>query len=166
MYTDTIYSIYQNKITPIKYLDLGKFKVPDNRRPAIATDRIQAKQMTKGFLWANIQETNKYIFINSHAFSENTKYLIFINNDKNISKVVLNDGFINDLDGGIVFWPLHIYNDQLLYDIIPANEFIKKSKSIAVQKESILVKRRKYFIDFASHISEEDNPIIVIVSLK
>lgn len=173
MYTDTVYTLSsKNKIIPSYFVDLGKYKIPDNHRPSFATDKEQRKQLTKGYLWANVIESNKYIFINSEGYSEKKKYLILRDKIKNSNTVVSDNsyeysGFANDIDGGMEFWPRHVCNDQWMYTIIPASEFIKtNTEKLKTNQTAKYPEKNKNLKLILANITEEDNPIVIIVKLK
>ncbi len=64
-------------------------------------------------------------------------------------------GFVNDIDGGMPFWPrYHIGNK--LYKFVSAPEFI----SMASKSNSTKMK------EVASKLTEESNPVLVVVTLK
>ena len=64
-------------------------------------------------------------------------------------------GFVNDIDGGMPFWPrYHIGNK--LYKFVSAQEFIfMASKSSSAKMKEV-----------AAKLTEESNPVLVVVTLK
>lgn len=173
MYTDTIYTINEkNRIVPAMYLDLGKYKIPDNMRPSFITDRKQVKTLMQGYLWGNVVESDKYRLINAEGYSDDKKLLVVTDKAKKTS-VLISDkedkyaGFINDIDGGIDFWPRHIYADKWAYTIVSASDFIKFStESLKAWKTVKSPEKSKQLKSIIENMSEEDNQVIVIVKLK
>lgn len=172
MYTDTIYTVSeQKKITPVFFLDLGKYKIPDKHRPSFATSRQQMAELSKGYMWANVQESDKYIFTNSKAYSEKKKFLV-LTDKLSKSSVLVSDisdeytGFINDIDGGFDFWPRHI-SGSWMYINIPANNFLEKIPDKLADKKDVKYPERKNALkNLVASIDEGDNPIIMLVKLK
>ena len=64
-------------------------------------------------------------------------------------------GFVNDLDGGIPFWPTYISGNRM-FRLIDADEFIES----AAQCKSDRMK------EIAATLTEESNPVLVVVTLK
>ncbi|HEX3009973.1 MAG TPA: 6-bladed beta-propeller, partial [Bacteroidales bacterium] len=163
MYTDTVYTVSeQNKITPVFFLNLGKFKIPDNHRPSYATNRQQMKELSKGYMWANVQESERYIFINSRAYSEKKRFLILRDKQDQSSVLVSDDpedhtGFINDIDGGTDFWPWHI-NGVWMYDMLKADEFLEiVPDKLKMNAEVKYPDKKAALKDLAATVNEEDN---------
>ncbi|MBE6229415.1 MAG: 6-bladed beta-propeller [Bacteroidales bacterium] len=64
-------------------------------------------------------------------------------------------GFVNDLDGGIPFWPSYISGNKM-FRLIDAEEFIElAAKSSSAKMKSV-----------AENLNDESNPVLVIVTLK
>lgn len=173
MYTDTIYTLNKNnRIVPVMFLDMGRYKIPDNKRPSFITDRKQARNLMKGYMWGNVMESEKYRLINAEGYSENKNLLLMMNKANNNSVLVSEKGnkypgFINDIDGGINFWPRHIYADKWAYTIIPASDFIKYSNdNIRSGKKVKYPDKTKQLKKMIENMNEEDNQVIMIVKLK
>jgi hypothetical protein len=66
-----------------------------------------------------------------------------------------NDGFLNDLDGGMPFLPSYI-KDGKMYQLVDASVFIEMAGicSSARMKE------------VAAKLTEESNPVVVVVTMK
>ena len=88
---------------------------------------------------------------------------IFNKHDSNIT--FLNGrGFINDLDGGINFWPRYIFKDSILVDYVNAYDF----KTSVSNKISNALKEKygeEYtkLIHMVGELKDESNPVLVIV---
>jgi hypothetical protein len=172
MYTDTVYTVSkENTITPVSFLDLGKYKIPDNHRPSYATNRQQVRTLSKGYMWANVQESDKYIFVNSRAYTEKKRFLILRDKQNQSSVVVCDDtedhtGFINNIDGGADFWPWHI-SGVWMYDMLKADEFLEiVPDKLKMNAEVKYPGKKAALKDLAATVNEEDNPIIMLVKLK
>ena len=173
MYTDTVYTVSDElKIVPSYYVNLGKYKIPESRRLYVG---LKAKmKLLKEYLWANVQESDKYVFINAESYvNSGGKYLLLYNKE-NSSGFVVSDspnkfsGFTNDIDGGLDFWPGAIYADQYMYLTIQAYEFIEATTEALKhnKKDIINPEKQKQLKNFVNGLSDEDNPVVMVVTLK
>ena len=64
-------------------------------------------------------------------------------------------GFTNDIDNGIPFWPVAVTSDKM-YSFMSADVFIKEAEKSNSQKMK----------DVAATLTEESNPVIVVATLK
>ena len=104
-----------------------------------------------------------------HTFAR--KYLLFdrsegegilLDNGSGLSK-----GFVNDIDGGLDFWPLGIVNDNQVYmpiDILTLKKELEKIKS--GEKTVKYQDRQKELEKLISNSDISDNPVLMIVTLK
>ena len=63
--------------------------------------------------------------------------------------------FLNDLDGGLPFWPIHIHNNKM-YMACDAGKFIELSQKYNSPKMK----------EVAAKITEDSNPVLIEVILK
>jgi hypothetical protein len=125
----------------------------------------------QGYLWGNVIESDKYRLINAEGYSDNQKLLVMTDKAKKTS-VLISDkedkyaGFVNDIDGGIDFWPRHIYADKWAYTIVSAPDFIKFSTENLKKGKAKFPEKSKQLKTTLENMSEEDNQVIVIVKLK
>jgi hypothetical protein len=76
--------------------------------------------------------------------------------------VLKDNGFQNDLDGGILFWPKFVFNDNILVSYIESFELLK----ILKQRHSDKSKTKsmsKQLVSLSKSISEESNPVLIVV---
>ena len=65
------------------------------------------------------------------------------------------EGFKNDLDGGIPFWPVYA-SEGKMYQMLDATDFI----SYAEKSNSLKMK------ETAAKLTEESNPVLIVATLK
>jgi hypothetical protein len=172
-YNDTIYTIFSNKIIPSYAIKLGKYKLPDELRlERLYPDRAQVfLEKAPNFFHTMLFEAADKLFIIAECFGKGeNKYLLYdkqerigtlLNNGPNSST-----GFINDLDGGIDFWPIGSVNDNQVYR--PLN-IVSLKKGLENKSEEITVKypdKKKALEKLISDSDISDNPILMIVTLK
>lgn len=77
------------------------------------------------------------------------------------------DGFINDLDGGMNFFPQKILNDSIMVSWVDAYQ-IKAYVASDTFKNSIpkYTEKKKELEKLANSLSENDNPVLMLVKLK
>lgn len=89
------------------------------------------------------------------------KLALIYDKSKNLSRALALDkeygveGFVNDLDGGIPFWPKYVSGNKM-FRLIDAEEFIES----AARSKSDKMK------EVAATLNEESNPVLVVVTLK
>ena len=101
-------------------------------------------------------------------YNRNSSELVFLrrSSDYFIDKVGIT-GFVNDIDGGVPFWPVaQPYGKQLActvnaYDLKAyiAGETFKNSKPKYLEKKNALKR-------FADSLNYDDNPVLMIVTVK
>lgn len=175
MYNDTVYRISSDKIDPEYFINLGKFKLPDELRP----ERLGVSQLQKfrenGHLYcfAQVFEASDKIFISTFNYREpeSPRYLTY---DKLKKKFALltdyennSTGFVNDWDGGIDFWPIGQINDsQVFMPITPLQlKKLVSEKTIENDKEKY-PDNKSELLKLISSLDETDNPILMVVTLK
>lgn len=173
-YNDTVYTIVSNIIKPSYSVNLGKYKLPDELR----LERIGQDQMplylekAQNYNHVILFEAANNIFITSESYHRpKSRYLLFdkehgtgilLDDSKGISK-----GFINDIDGGMDFWPMGAVNDNQVFMPIEIVAFKKEfEKTILSEKISKHPDKQKELAKMISNSDISDNPVLMIVSLK
>jgi hypothetical protein len=175
LYNDTVYTITSDKIRPCYFINLGKYKLPDELRP----ERIELENIKTDwwnnrnkFYFSNVFEAGGKIFLALYSYgSASPKYLLFdkVNKKGNllINDVGASTGFINDWDGGLDLWPIgSISNDQVFMpiDVLTFQKALKFSRT---DKRIIKFQENyKQLEKMISSLAVTDNPIIMVVTLK
>lgn len=177
LYNDTVYTISSNKIVPSYYVNLGKYKIPDELIPEKLVSTGQGeiyKEQSKKFRYANVLEGSNRIFLGTFCYQSAQlppQYFLF---DKSIQKgyALFNKdgestGILNDWDGGVDFWPTGNIIDNKIFmtinvmDLKKAFDKNKSTKSIIKFPE-----KQKDLAKLISNSDITDNPILMIVTLK
>jgi hypothetical protein len=175
MYNDTVYEITSDKIEPKYFLNLGKYKLPDELRP----ERLGVNQIQKfrdngnNYNFVQVFETAKKIFVGAFSYgeSESSKYLIY---DEYRKECLLltnynnkSSGFVNDWDGGIDFWPTGQLNDNQVFMPITPLQFKQQLSETSKNNNEIKYPESKSrLLNLISSVDETDNPILMVVTLK
>ena len=177
--SDTVFTVGPDMEMRAAYIfDFGKYKAT----PEWMLAKIRNKEHK--YVWPlNIQESDAFLFLNffmgNHApeqfafvktYSDGTKvnfpnYNVYGVFNKNTGELKLlnqpekgKQGFKNDLDGGMVFWPNYISSDGKMVSFCNAQDFLDYYESL--EDPSLEIKR------LAANLSPDSNPIIVIANLK
>jgi hypothetical protein len=151
-HVDTLNSFINPLYEPYAIFNLGQSKL--NPDIPIA-QRSQARGALKDKLSiAAISENKEYFFIRlMSGLLESNKLGVF-NKQTGETAFLDRDGFINDLDNGLTFWPKYVYDDSLLVDYLDASEILETiQKNHALGSEKMLSKG----------LTETSNPVIIVV---
>jgi hypothetical protein len=174
MYNDTVFSILSNRIVSSYFIDMGKFKIPQELRPERAlADPTKMQIFSKkanDYFFCNVFESTENIFLTTANFKDwDIKYLIYnkstgdgcllINQNKESS------GILNDWDGGIDFWPKGYFENNKIY--MPASAL--KIKEVLAEGNSGLnfsMDKNSKLRKLMSETDDTSNPIIMVITLK
>jgi len=153
---DTLNMFVNSKHKPYAIFNLGQSKMEaDLSIPLQNQEREELNYRIKDKLWIwTISENNEYLFMKFNlGLSDSTKLCVF-NKQTSETSFLDRNGFINDLDNGVTFWPKYIYHDSLLVDYQDAFkllEIIKKENITG--SEGIL----------SNGLTETSNPVVIVV---
>jgi len=158
---DTIYTISRGgKKQP--YISLGlKNKIKSND---IKIKNLPGKVQYPDFLsTTRIKETDSFFFLTVvkgygvyYEFEGHT--LIY---DKSTAQLTYCSRLVNNIDGGMPFWPAYIFNNKELVDVYTACQIIEHSGS-----KQITTKRSEKFNRLVNSLKIDDNPVLAIIELK
>jgi len=127
-------------------------------------DESQKDELSSKLAVYNICEDERFLYI-SLAWGVNDKYQYIIF-DKNTGELknLGNHGFVNDIDGGVSFFPQFIEDDGTKIMWMDAGNFIEKISSSDYQTQKNKYKEKFDNIwELASNKEEDDNPIFIMV---
>lgn len=175
MFNDTIYSIKENRIIPEYIINLGRFKLPEEKRPERITDHLSGvyKEKSSDYFWTAVFEAGEKIFLKTIPLgSGSTNYFIIdkkdFSNNPNPSYKGTSRGFIlNDWDGGIFFWPDGNINDNQVFMPLDILQLKKYQKTMRTQNIAVKHPDKKWiWEEIVSKSDETSNPILMVVTLK
>lgn len=167
-YCDTVYRLLdQQTIAPVYAIHLGKYKAP-------ATYVINRGDKRNKAWVDNLRENSQAVFLKVHREGKSNKSGWLDNKDKQNQDFPSEDylmvylknkcqtkalpltarGMINDLDGGLPFWP-DGQTDEYMYMIRPASELKKGIKLTGSPKQETLK-------NFLSDLPDNQNVMIVV----
>ena len=159
LYNDTIFNISNKKLVPQWIL---KTQYPMSAVADFRGDpqKLNEKSPNHHFV-TNIHETDNYLLFNS---SYQKKILPFLfSKKKNQLVKVENDGFVNDMDGGLTFWPTYTTPGQELAVVYEAHKLLEE---IAEQETGAEKPKSKELTKLLSLINDQANPVVVIATRK
>ena len=174
MYNDTVFSVSSDKIIPSYYIDLGKYRLPNELRPErLGPDNIQ-KFYDNGlnYYFANVFQGTDKLFLTTYCYGKNPQnYFLFKPESQTgsllVNKTGVSTGFVNDWDGGIDFWPIGSINDKQVFMPINVLSIQKELDRIKTNKESIkFLEKQQQLIKLITESDPFNNPILMIVTLK
>ena len=163
--SDTLYTVTEEELIPYCILDMGKRKIPADF--SINNDlkfaEVGAGYEYPGAYWIlNIVEDSDNLYITLNDF-KNDLYG-FINKNTQVVKVTGDQGFRNDIDGGLPFFPINSHNGSILVGGVNAFDLREHVlNSNAAEMRRLYGQKYDDLVKFANSIDDEDNPIIVLV---
>ena len=162
VYSDTIFLFENMLFKPHLVIDEGKRSITPKSRSDFSGMQI----MERYVIPMNLFEFGDYLY---YEFLYNHEYLGFVGSKKSDYQVLINmeQGIINDLDGGANLRPVAIVDDNTIISWVNAlqlkthvaSEEFKNSKPKYPEKKKELEK-------LAASLKETDNPVLVLVRLK
>lgn len=163
---DTLYTLKDEKFEPYAIFNLGKMKMdPDPSIPIQNSEKDEMFNRLKQRLWIrDILENEQNLFLKlDFGLSDSSKYSVF---NKLTGETIFleNNGFLNNVDGGLKFWPKYVYNDSILVDYCDA--FALLSQIRRGNSEDLKKKFGNNFLQLVkigSELDETSNPVLMIL---
>lgn len=174
MHNDTVYHVLGDSIMPEYYIELGKYRLPQEYRVEVdfGADFEPFKRRSKGFRFVNTFEAGDRLFIASQDYQEDEYYcMIFDRISETGVRLTDSKGkdvsVQNDMDGGPNFWPRAAANDSTLYmPLLPYQMITEEARQVFAERTFTDVQKRQEFMDMVGGLKENDNPILMLVHLK
>jgi hypothetical protein len=163
---DTLKQLNKDKLEPYAIFNLGYMKMkPNPDLPYRNPEREYTLNQLKQKLWiTNVNENNQYLFLKlDFGLSDSSTFFLFNKTTFEITHLE-NDGFKNDLDGGITFWPQYMYNDSILIDYCDAYVLINHFRN-----ENPYELEKKYGDKYSQleklveRLEETSNPVLMVL---
>ena len=118
----------------------------------------------------NWMEANNYLLFNLYTTTNMCSEVYLGIYDKNNRTLIISkeNKLINDIDGGVDFIPLNpvtnnnLYKNQI-FSLVWPHEI---KDALAKNKAFISLQQKKQLNEIAKHIADDDNPLLMIVTLK
>ena len=170
MHADTLFTVTEEALIPYVVFYYGEKYMPeelafpprprDGRMDMEATIR-QMGHAGKYFV-RSIDEDNDNFYLELNNWD--IPLYAYYNKSGNTVKVIEKDGFQNDIDGGLPFWPKHIYNDNILVGYVNAFDLRKHVlNSNAAEMRGKYGKNYDDLVELANSLDDESNPVLIMV---
>lgn len=162
--SDTLLFLKKSKPEPYAIFDFGNLKM-DPDPDILVPSREEAFNRLKLKLWpVIINEDKSNIFVTYvWGFSSTMNMSIF--NKKTSETIFLeNNGFVNDLDGALPFWPRYIDNNNILVDQADAFKLIKRINEIKSSDTTDKTSKMTEQLELLSkQLTENSNPVLIVL---
>lgn len=172
MYNDTVYTVTDNEFLPAYYIDLGKYRLPDDARCENPVSMDKFRRVRNMYYLASSVEAAGQVFITSFTYADSLPRNILYQSGNSESTFLVKEfgeasGFINDWDGGPEFWPAGNVNDQTLFMPVAPIELLNiVEEEDFSEKDAISPDRKKEFRKMVEGLKEEDNVVLMVVKMK
>lgn len=162
--SDTLFTVFEEELKPYAILNLGKRKM--NLDTPVNLSLLNDNPLEQeGKIWVRVvfeDVDNIYFGFMKHDFQ--SMLFGYYNKQTNTVKVIGEDGFQNNIDGGLPFFPKFVYNDNILVSWVTAFDLREH-----VLNGNVSEKRRLYgqkyddLVKLANSLDDQSNPVVVIV---
>jgi len=162
---DTLYYFQKDQKKPYAIFNFGDLKMDTDPLLTPETLKKISKMLFEKISITSIYENTNYLFLKFfQGLTDSTRCAIYdkINGDL----IFIRDNkFINDLDGGIMFRPEQIINDNLLVDYIDAFDLLKIIKEMQSNTSTNKGKNVPTKLsNLNKQLTETSNPVIMVVT--
>lgn len=161
LYCDTLYRIKDftlhpryvfntdGRTVPYEIQGGGRYEIQSIDNKNVLIDRYEQYVCI-----AYVHESNKYLYI-GFMYRQKGYRAIYDKVEDNLQ--IVPNGFENDLDGGLPFWPRQMNSEKEMMCVYPAEELLKLdvSKISDPKLKNVL-----------GQLTEDSNPVVAIVTLK
>ncbi len=168
---DTVYQLDSNSsFQPVWSIESGPLKIPCDvlhSWPRFVTE--QNDYTILFFLW----ESDNYFFL-AGGYQNGIRKILYdkktgLAQTVEIPKLEIrpeDSGFINDLDGGLPFWPKTTHNNLAISCLTPLDLLVENQNTKSDKSSSFNPKLAKKFKAMVESLDENDNPVVMIVKLN
>jgi hypothetical protein len=174
LYNDTVYILESDKIKPSYFLNLGKYKLPEELIPErLGFEQIQKfREHSNEYLFGIVLEAGNKVFLKARSYKGSINKYVLFSKIQHKGVLLINNygdskGFVNDWDGGIDFWPVGTINYNQIYMPVNILDFQKALKENKTRKISARYpEKQKQLTDMVSDLDVTANPILMVITLK
>lgn len=163
--SDTIYRLDDNTFKPAYYIKHTKAALSHGERYS----GEQLVFMNYENVLMNVS-TSANVFIWIMHNMERYYYIFDKNNNRGFRLKEEEDlkyhGLINDIDGGVSFWPQHQLTEKVFYQVIYPSILLSERDNLIAQAERNNIPTDTEFYRLLNNLGENDNPVIMLVELK
>ena len=166
---DTLYTITENEIIPYSFVSLGKKlwsgNLSGNPMSAKSNEEYQKivrEQIAGKYFVARMLEDDVNLYISLYDLY--TYLYGYYNKRSNSVKIIGDQGFQNNIDGGLPFFPKYVYNDSILVDYV--NAFTLREHVLngnATEMRQLYGQKYDDLVKLVNSLDDESNPVVVMV---
>jgi hypothetical protein len=161
--SDTLMFLRKSKPEPYLIFNFGNVKMdPDPN--ILSANREEAIKQLNLKLWpVVIIEDKSNIFVN-YVWGFSSKMTMSFFNKKTLETIFPeNNGFVNDLDGALPFWPRYIDTNNNLVDQADAFNLIKRINEIKSVNPGKAAKISEQLELLSKQLTENSNPVLIVL---
>jgi hypothetical protein len=155
---DTLYDFTNLEKKPYAIFHFGTIKMP----PDPTMSEVPA---INGKAWvSDVRETGKSLFIKIWWDMSDSITNCIYNKASARFSVLRENGFVNDIDGGVVFWPVEIPDDNIFIGYAEAFDLIKHIKNDhTVNSKADDRGKTDQLKNIAEQLNENSNPVLIVL---
>jgi len=162
LFNDTVFRVVDNQLESkwvFETIDSPQILYQLRDRPSVLSSEIENYHLVYSIL-----ETIDFIFFTT-KFQKRSYYFLY---DKNLCKLIRlkNEGFANNIDGGLDFWPVFTNEKQDLIAVYHADILKEITEDIVDIYNITDIQAHNKLMFFIENLGWEDNPVVVIAKLK
>ncbi len=174
MHNDTVYTVAGDSIRPGYLVDLGKYQLPQKDRIEVpSSEGFEGfAERSKAYRFCSVFESDEMLFISSSDYQDDIQYNMIYDRPGASGRLLVDNqndpgSIINDIDGGPDFWPKGTVNDSTLYmPILPLDLRNKDLRNKLLNAEVTDPQKKDELIKMIDSLDENDNPVLMVVSLR
>jgi len=165
---DTLYTFNGTGLDPYAIFDLGKLKMDPDPMIPMGPESEEFMERLAGQLWIDkINENERYFFLELEYGLTDSAVACFYDKQLGETTFIEDNGFKNDVDGGLSFWPRYVYNDNVLVDYIEAFRLIDYvNNGDPAERRKLYGEKYMKLESLVGNLDEMSNPIIIILKQK
>ena len=159
---DTLYTVTEDELIPHAIFQLGNKEIPADLH-TLNLDMEKALRPYSGRFWFRelVEDLDNFYFT---LEDDHNKLYGYFNKPSNIAKVIGDQGFQNNIDGGMPFFPKYVYNDNILVDYVNAFELQEHVlNSNASEMRRLYGQKYDDLVKFVNSLDDDANPIVVLI---
>jgi len=173
MHNDTVYNVAGDSIRPEYLVDPGKYQLPQEDRVEVpSSGGFQGfAERSKGYRFCSVFEADEMLFISSSGYQDRIQYNMIYDRPGATGRLLVDNNndpgsIINDIDGGTDFWPKAAVNDSTVYMPILPLDLKKKELRDKIMNSGVEAQDFAPLLEMIDRLDENDNPVLMVVSLK
>lgn len=160
-YNDTVFTITPKELQPRYILDLGKYKIPKEKRFEVLEGDWRAySEPARAYLRPDFLETSQWVFLPYTTWDvtneDDVPQLAMFDKRTGECYKVKDNMIKNDMEGGLAFYPATRVADNVLLYYWDASEVLE----LAEKNPAILEYEQ------LKNLKDDDNPVLMLVTLK